>query len=95
MATSKNEIWPGYADRARALSDRHAETGLRVYVTGDGPDVYEDAMFRIAKQGLHFHPTLLLVGTRLGIDRITPVYWEAVKDALHLPQSVGIAGRVK
>ncbi|THC91435.1 hypothetical protein EYZ11_009102 [Aspergillus tanneri] len=30
--------------------------------------------------------------TRLGIDHITPVYWGALKAALHFPQSVGIAG---
>lgn len=41
-----------------------------------------------------FHPTLILVGTRLGIDKITPVYWEAVAAALQMPQSVGIAGYV-
>lgn len=32
------------------------------------------------------------MGIRLGIDRITPVYWDALKDSLRLPQSVGIAG---
>lgn len=47
----------------------------------------------IAKpNGNDFHPTLILVGTRLGIDKITPVYWEALIAALQLPQSVGIAG---
>jgi cysteine protease ATG4 len=39
-----------------------------------------------------FAPTLILLGVRLGIDRITPAYWEALKTALHLPQSIGIAG---
>ena len=81
------------ANALRALSNRHAEVGLRVYVTGDGPDVFEDVLFKIAKGDTqYFQPTLLLVGTRLGIDRVTPVYWEALKGALHLPQSVGIAG---
>lgn len=41
-----------------------------------------------------FHPTLILLGTRLGIDRVTPVYWDAVKATLCLPQSIGIAGYV-
>lgn len=45
-----------------------------------------------AKIGNRFQPTLVLVGTRLGIDKITPVYWEALISALQMPQSVGIAG---
>ena len=32
------------------------------------------------------------MGIRLGIDRITPVYHAALKAALAMPQSVGIAG---
>lgn len=39
-----------------------------------------------------FHPTLILVGTRLGLDKITPVYWEALESSIKMPQSVGIAG---
>jgi cysteine protease ATG4 len=47
----------------------------------------------IAKpDGVNFKPTLILVGTRLGTDNITPVYWEALKSALQMPQSIGIAG---
>ena len=50
---------------------------------------------KIAKPpGEDFHPTLVLVGTRLGIDKITHVYWEALIAALQMPQSVGIAGQV-
>ncbi|KAF4868468.1 putative cysteine protease ATG4 [Colletotrichum siamense] len=69
------------------------QPSLRVYSTGDGPDVYEDKFMKIAKpDGTRFHPTLILVGTRLGIDKITPVYWDALIAALQMPQSVGIAG---
>lgn len=39
-----------------------------------------------------FIPTLILVGIRLGIDRVTPAYREALKAVLQLPQSIGIAG---
>jgi len=39
-----------------------------------------------------FQPTLIVLGVRLGIDRITPVYHPAIKQALEMPQSVGIAG---
>ena len=90
--------WFGPSATARcieALVSRHSETGLRAYVTGDGPDVFEQVMFQIARaEASTFQPTLLLVGTRLGIDRVTPAYWEALKAALQLPQSVGIAGYV-
>lgn len=77
---------------ARALTNA-TEPTLRVYSTGDGPDVYEDNFIKIAKpDGQTFHPTIILVGTRLGIDKITPVYWEALAASLQMPQSIGIAG---
>lgn len=63
-------------------------------MTGDGSDVYEDSVFKLAKDNPQntFQAILLLVGIRLGIDRVTPVYWEALVAALQLPQSIGIAG---
>ncbi|KAF3210432.1 Cysteine protease atg4 [Orbilia oligospora] len=87
--------WFGPSATARciqALAAQHDE-GLQVYITGDGGDVYEDAFRKIAisDDGV-FHPTLVLVGIRLGIERVTPVYWEALKSSLMMPQSVGIAG---
>jgi cysteine protease ATG4 len=55
--------------------------------------VYEDSFMKVAKpDGNTFIPTLILVGTRLGVDKITPVYWEALKSSLQMPQSMGIAG---
>ncbi|KAI9822353.1 MAG: Cysteine protease atg4 [Pycnora praestabilis] len=88
--------WFGPSATARcieALSDGYRATDLRIYVTGDGCDVYEDRFRNIAvsKNG-EFLPTLVLVGIRLGIDRVTPVYWEALKASLQLRQSIGIAG---
>lgn len=62
-------------------------------MNGDGADVYEDSFFKLAKGSDEtFTPTLILLGIRLGIDRVTPVYWDALKALLQLPQSVGIAG---
>lgn len=62
-------------------------------MNGDGADVYQDELFRLAKgDGRTFNPTLVLVGIRLGIDRVTPAYWNALKASLQLPQCVGIAG---
>ncbi|EER37743.1 cysteine protease atg4 [Histoplasma capsulatum H143] len=83
----------------RALSSECEHAGLNVYVTSDGSDVYEDRFRAIASAGgtgagtsTDVHPTLILLGIRLGIDRVTPVYWEALKAVLKYPQSVGIAG---
>ena len=94
--------WFGPAATARCIQDlvhAHAPAGLKVYVTGDGADVYEDDLMQLAKGGAGgdddtFTPTLVLVGTRLGIDKITPAYWDALKAALRMPQSMGIAGYV-
>lgn len=77
----------------RALANSQPGS-LRVYTTGDFPDVYEDSFLKIARSGPSgaFHPTLILVGTRLGVDKMNTVYWEALTSALQMPQSVGIAG---
>ncbi|KAH3906506.1 cysteine protease ATG4 [Parastagonospora nodorum] len=88
--------WFGPSAAARCIQDlanKHREAGLKVYVSGDGADVYEDKLKQVAvdEDGL-WQPTLILVGTRLGIDKITPVYWEALKASLQIPQSIGIAG---
>ncbi|KAL8898357.1 MAG: hypothetical protein Q9207_006741 [Kuettlingeria erythrocarpa] len=88
--------WFGPSATARciqALADSSVPTELKVYINGDGADVYEDRFFSLAKAANgRFTPTLILVGIRLGIDRITPAYWEALKASLQIPQSVGIAG---
>ncbi|KAH7095207.1 putative cysteine protease ATG4 [Paraphoma chrysanthemicola] len=88
--------WFGPSAAARCIADlvhKYKEAGLKVYVSGDGADVYEDRLKQIAvdDEG-NWQPTLILVGTRLGIDKITPVYWEALKASLQISQSIGIAG---
>lgn len=76
----------------RALVNKH-EKSLRIYSTGDLPDVYEDSFLAIARpDGETFHPTLILVCTRLGIDKINPVYEQALISTLQMEQSIGIAG---
>ncbi|KAK0648827.1 hypothetical protein B0T16DRAFT_326212 [Cercophora newfieldiana] len=76
----------------QALAGDH-ENSLRVYSTGDLPDVYEDSFMAVAKpDGQPFRPTLILVCTRLGIDKINQVYHEALIATLQMPQSIGIAG---
>ncbi|PNY29590.1 Cysteine protease ATG4 [Tolypocladium capitatum] len=62
--------WFGPSATARciqALVNSH-EPSLRVYSTGDGPDVYEDSFMKIAKpDGGEFHPTLILMPQSVGI----------------------------
>lgn len=88
--------WFGPSAAARCIADlvhKYKEAGLRVYVSGDGADVYEDKLKQVAvEDDGTWQPTLILVGTRLGIDKITPVYWEALKASLQIKQSIGIAG---
>ncbi|PSS09203.1 hypothetical protein M430DRAFT_128201 [Amorphotheca resinae ATCC 22711] len=88
--------WFGPSATARciqALTNGRELSDLKVYITGDGSDVYEDTFMSIAKpDNSSFKPTLILVGTRLGLDKITPVYWEALKASLQMSQSIGIAG---
>ncbi|KAJ5555471.1 hypothetical protein N7535_007909 [Penicillium sp. DV-2018c] len=74
------------------LSTQSEPPPLKVYVT-DTSDVYEDKFAHVAhdKAG-KIQPTLILIGTRLGIDNVTPVYWDGLRAALTYPQSVGIAG---
>jgi cysteine protease ATG4 len=76
----------------RALTSS-SDLDLHVYSPNDGQDVYEDSFMKVAKpDGQDFHPTLILIRTRLGIDKITPIYWEPLIATLQMPQSVGIAG---
>jgi len=79
----------------RALCEQCQEPKLRVYVSNENANVYQDKFMNIARDDAgYIRPTLILLGTRLGIDHITPVYWDALKAALQYPQSVGIAGYV-
>ncbi|PYH41157.1 cysteine protease ATG4 [Aspergillus saccharolyticus JOP 1030-1] len=88
--------WFGPSATARcieALSGPWKEPSLNVYVTNDTGEVYRDRFLEVARNGTdEIQPTLILVGIRLGIDCVTPVYWSGLKAALQFPQSVGIAG---
>ncbi|EMC99638.1 hypothetical protein BAUCODRAFT_344306 [Baudoinia panamericana UAMH 10762] len=90
--------WFGPSATARsvqALTEKYRDVGLRVYARPDDGDVYVDSLFATAGQmdaNDEFQPTLIVLGIRLGIDRITPVYHAALKATLEMPQSVGIAG---
>lgn len=77
-----------------ALTPQYPPAGLRIYST-PSTDIYEDKFRSIAAASPTdptITPTLILLGIRLGLDRITPVYHEALKRSLTYPQSIGIAG---
>ncbi|KAL4864946.1 hypothetical protein BDV12DRAFT_175310 [Aspergillus spectabilis] len=87
--------WFGPSATARCiqgLSAAYGQSTLRVYIT-DNSDVFEDKFMSVSRseQGV-ICPTLILLGLRLGIDRITPAYREGLKTVLQFPQAVGIAG---
>ncbi|KAL4911827.1 hypothetical protein BDW62DRAFT_216968 [Aspergillus aurantiobrunneus] len=88
--------WFGPTATARCiqgLSAKYSQSTLQVYIADDNSDVYEDK-FMSASRNEHgiVRPTLILLGLRLGIDRVTAVYWNGLKAVLQFPQSVGIAG---
>ncbi|KAF8927870.1 hypothetical protein EDD21DRAFT_390441 [Dissophora ornata] len=77
----------------KALVHNFPESGLSVYVTTDGV-VYKDQVEEAAiqkKTGL-FGNLLILVTIRLGIDKLNPIYNDAIKTTFEFPQSLGIAG---
>lgn len=77
------------------LCSEYEDPKLRVYVTNDSSDVYEDKFSEVAcDEADTIQPTLILLGIRLGIDHVTPVYWDGLRAALQYPQSVGVAGYV-
>ncbi|KAJ2230082.1 Cysteine protease atg4 [Coemansia sp. RSA 518] len=79
--------WFGPYGTARILRGlaQQASHDVTVYTTTDGV-VY------LADICAEFRPTLILVASMLGIDRVNPVYYAFIQASLMLPQSAGIAG---
>ncbi|KAK9476967.1 hypothetical protein V1514DRAFT_310287 [Lipomyces japonicus] len=87
--------WFGPSAAARCiqiLCQKFPNAAIRVYIGGDAGDVYEDRVLQASGGLVNFRPTLILLGMRLGIEKITPIYYDALKFCLQLPQAVGIAG---
>ncbi|KAG0359609.1 hypothetical protein BC939DRAFT_501354 [Gamsiella multidivaricata] len=77
----------------KALVHNFPQSGLNVYVTTDGV-VYKDQVNEAAKDkktGM-FGSLLILVTIRLGIDKLNPIYNDAIKTTFEIPQTLGIAG---
>lgn len=95
VSSSHRLTWIQLKTANSALSEEYKDAGMNVYVSSDNTYVYEDKFKAVAyKQSDRMRPTLILLGTRLGIDRITPVYRKGLENLLRLPQSLGIAGSV-
>lgn len=87
--------FPLFSTFFRALVHNYPESGLGVYVTTDGV-VYKDQVEEAAtlKKSNGFGHLLILVTIRLGIDKLNPIYNDAVKATFEFPQTLGIAGYV-
>ncbi|KAJ1661946.1 Cysteine protease atg4 [Coemansia sp. RSA 1813] len=75
----------GTATIIRKLA-QEANHDLNIYTTTDGVVYLADICAD------EFRPTLILVTSMLGIDRVNPVYYPFIQASLTLPQSAGIAG---
>ncbi|KAG0275669.1 Cysteine protease atg4 [Linnemannia exigua] len=77
----------------KALVHNYPESGLGVYVTTDGV-IYKDQVEEAAtlKKSGGFGHLLILVTIRLGIDKLNPIYNDAIKSTFEFPQTLGIAG---
>lgn len=66
---------------------------LKVFISS-GSDLYENHFLKTAvnSETGDFQPTLILLGLRLGIDKVNKVYWPSIKAYFDSTQAVGIAG---
>lgn len=90
------------AGAIKTLVHSFPEAGLGVSVATDGviyqSDVYAASNVHIGSPRRHMRSAwgeravLVLIGIRLGIDGVNPIYYETIKALFTLPQSVGIAG---
>ncbi|KAM0789478.1 hypothetical protein ACM66B_000298 [Microbotryomycetes sp. NB124-2] len=77
----------------KALANEHGPSGLKVVNAVDGTIFASDvADAARGDEPAWTSPVLVLIGLRLGIDGVNPIYHDAVKGIFQFPQSVGIAG---
>ncbi|KAH8091391.1 peptidase family C54-domain-containing protein [Cristinia sonorae] len=91
------------AGAIKTLVRAFPQAGLGVYVSTDGGTIYESEVFeashssfgaprRYARRNWGDRAVLILIGHRLGIDGVNPIYYDTLKTLYTWPQSVGIAG---
>ncbi|KAH9931302.1 peptidase family C54-domain-containing protein [Fomitopsis serialis] len=91
------------AGAIKTLVHTFPEANLGVSVAADGGVVYQSDVYAVshstmgsprrhARLGWGDRGVLILIGIRLGLDGVNPVYYDTVKALYTFPQSVGIAG---
>ncbi|KAF6752070.1 cysteine protease [Ephemerocybe angulata] len=91
------------AGAIKTLVNAYPDAGIGVAIAVDGMVCQTDV--HAASHGDHFgrsprrhtkswgdRPVLVLVGVRLGIEGVNPIYYNSIKALYTFPQSVGIAG---
>lgn len=87
------------AGAIKRLVHRFPAAHLAVSVASDGV-VYDSDVYSASNFGRRKHSSsrwggtavLVLIGIRLGIEGVNPIYYEGIKTLFTFPQSVGIAG---
>ncbi|KAF7289537.1 Cysteine protease [Mycena chlorophos] len=86
------------ANAIKTLVQAFPACGLGVSLAVDG-GLYESTVFE-ASHSVYAQssaswgdrPVLLLLGLRLGLDNVNPIYYSTIKELFTFPQSVGISG---
>lgn len=95
LSNKKAGEWFGPSAAARSIQAlcNDFDSGLSVYIGSDSGDIYENDVFKVAKDDTGvFQPVLILLGVRLGVENINKLYWNSLKSILQSSQSVGISG---
>lgn len=95
LSNKKAGEWFGPSAAARSIQALCSDfdSGLSVYIGSDSGDIYENDVFKVAKDDTGvFQPVLILLGVRLGVESINKLYWNSLKSILQSSESVGISG---
>lgn len=88
--------WFGPSNAAKSIQkiceDFSQEVKLKVYISNDSGDIFEEDVFSLSKKEKEFTPVLILCGVRLGVKNVNTIYWDFLKFLLALPYFIGIAG---
>lgn len=87
--------WFGPSDAAKSIQGlcNGIDDDLKVYLSSDSGDIYQDELFKISNWGTqNSKPVLILSGIRLGVKSVNAVYWDFLKYLLSIPNAAGIAG---
>lgn len=79
-----------------ALLNEHSPDGMKALVCPDATiyldQVEELCRDKVSQSRTEWHPLLLLVPTRLGMEKLNPIYFHGILSTFRLPQSLGFIG---